>query len=467
VSTAAGEDAVDLARLAGLRLDPWQQLSLRESLAETAAGKWASFEVCLLCTRQNGKGSILEARELAGLFLLGERLILHSAHEFKTAAEAFLRILSLIENTPDLDREVAAVSRSKGDEGIRLKSGQRLRFVARSAGSGRGFTGDCVILDEAYEMSEAALSALMPTMSARPNPQLWYASSAVDKKIHHNGRVLASVRRRGIKGDDPSLCFLEWSADDERFARLQTPAERRAFLDNPRNWAVANPGMGIRISEEHIARERRAMGDGFAVERLGIGDWPAVEGDEWVIPEADWTACADPESVTVGTVAFGIDVSPDRRGCIAVAGQREDGLEHGEVIDTRNGTRWIVDRCVDLRDRHSPSVFALDPAGPAGALIPDFEDAGIEVDNSDDPAPGSLVLMSGRDMAQACGALFNKAVDHRVRHLDQPELNAALAGAKKRPLGDAWAWDRKNSADIAPLVSYTAIRISVSPGWTM
>jgi hypothetical protein len=56
---------------------------------ERADGKWAAFEVGLNVARQNGKGSILEARELAGLFLLGERLIIHSAHEFATSLEAF------------------------------------------------------------------------------------------------------------------------------------------------------------------------------------------------------------------------------------------------------------------------------------------------------------------------------------------------------------------------------------------
>ena len=54
--------------------------------------------------RQNGKGTILEALELAALFLFPDvRLILHSAHEFKTAAEAFLRVRTLIEDNPDFD----------------------------------------------------------------------------------------------------------------------------------------------------------------------------------------------------------------------------------------------------------------------------------------------------------------------------------------------------------------------------
>jgi hypothetical protein len=91
--TSAGREAVDLARSVGLWLDPWQAHVLEHSLGERADGKWAAFEVGLVVGRQNGKGAVLEARELAGFFLFGEQLILHSAHEFKTAQEAFRRVL--------------------------------------------------------------------------------------------------------------------------------------------------------------------------------------------------------------------------------------------------------------------------------------------------------------------------------------------------------------------------------------
>ena len=73
-------------------------------MGETAAGRWAAFEVGLIVPRQNGKGSILEALELAALFLADPDapppLILHSAHEFKTSAEHFRRVRDLIEATP-------------------------------------------------------------------------------------------------------------------------------------------------------------------------------------------------------------------------------------------------------------------------------------------------------------------------------------------------------------------------------
>jgi phage terminase large subunit-like protein len=76
--SSAGREAVELARMAGLVLDPWEEFVLASALGERQDGQWAAFEVGLVVSRQNGKGAILEARELAGLFLLGERLLIHS-----------------------------------------------------------------------------------------------------------------------------------------------------------------------------------------------------------------------------------------------------------------------------------------------------------------------------------------------------------------------------------------------------
>jgi hypothetical protein len=65
--SSAGREAVELAALAGLELDEWQAFVLEHALGERADGRWAAFEVGVLVPRQNGKGGILEARELAGL----------------------------------------------------------------------------------------------------------------------------------------------------------------------------------------------------------------------------------------------------------------------------------------------------------------------------------------------------------------------------------------------------------------
>lgn len=192
--SSAADEAIELATSAGLDLDEAQRHVLRGALGVRDDGKWAAFEVAVIEPRQNGKGGIIEARQLAGAFLFAERMITYSAHEFKTAQEMFRRVEMLIEDTPDLDREVIRKVRSTNEMGIELRSRARLRWLARSSGSGRGFTGDCTILDEAMILRRSSVAALLPTMSARPNPQLWYLGSSGDEE----SVVLGEVRSRAL-----------------------------------------------------------------------------------------------------------------------------------------------------------------------------------------------------------------------------------------------------------------------------
>lgn len=453
VVSSAGQEAVELAAGAGLVLDPWEAFVLEQALGEREDGSWAAFEVGLIVGRQNGKGAVLEARELAGLFLFKEQLILHSAHEFKTAQEAFLRIKGLIDNVDSYRRRVRTIRTSHGEEGIELTSGQRLRFVARSRTSGRGFSGDTVILDEAFELPEAALSALLPTMAARPNPQIWYTSSAANRETHHNCRVLSRVRKRGLRGDSPRLAYFEWSVDVDGLDEV----ERAKMRGDRAAWVQSNPGLGIRINEEFIESELGALSaKDFEVERLGIGDWPPDDEEFATIDARTWSSLADRDSKSLDPVAFAVDVSRDRKwSAIAVAGRRADGRGHGEVVDCRPGTDWVVPRMVELTGKWRPCVWLLDPASPAGALIKGLDEAGLRTKCVCHGEQG-VQLVSAREKAQACGALFDACVNDRFRHLDQPHLNLAVAKAATRPADDVWVWSRKNSpVDISPLWAVT------------
>jgi hypothetical protein len=426
-SSSTGREAVELAASAGVMLDDWQAYCLETMLGERADGKWSAFEWAGIVARQNGKGEVLLARELAGLFLLDERLILHSAHEYKTAQEAFFRIKAVIENAPHLARRVRAIRNANGEQGIELHSGSRLRFVARSKGSGRGFTGDCIVLDEAYNLGAEAMAALLPTLSARPNPQLIYTSSAGMEE----SAQLNAVRERGVRGNEPGLCYLEWSA----------PADADPLDVNA--WAQANPALGGRIPVEFVQLEQRTMPlREFRRERLSI--WSTPEDASVIDPES-WHPLADPASRPNDPVVFALDVPPDRgSACIAVAGLRPDGLTHVEVIDDKPGTRWVVDRFAALRSRWGVVTCVIDPGSPAGAFIPALEGAGVD-----------LILTTGRQYAQACGAFYDAVLARQLVHLAQPNLDAALVAGRRRPLGDAWAWSRKDTTNIAPLVAVT------------
>ncbi|GKQ34585.1 terminase [Streptomyces sp. A012304] len=447
--SSAGQEAIDLAARAGLRLDPWQQHVLRVGMGEKPDGSWASFEVAVNVPRQNGKGGIIEARELWGLFIGGEELILHSAHEFKTAKNAFKRIERLIRQTPDLHKRVKTYRQTVGEEGIELHTGQLLRFIARSKGSGRGFTGHCNVMDEDMILGDNEMDALLPTMAAVEDPQIWYLGSA---GIGAPSVQLGRLRRRALAAveagvPDPSLAYMEWSADPHVD---ECPQDCTAHDDAASDEAVlkSNPGVGYRLTLEKVARERATLSaSGYARERLGVGDYPSDSADTWqVIGEDAWRALAAAESAPSDPVAFAIDMTPERsHAAIAVAGEWRGGT-HVEVVDHRPGTGWILDRAVDLHEKWKPRCWVVDAGGPAGSLIADLQDRlGVEV-----------VQPKARDVAAACGQFYDAVTEQTLSHLDQAPLAAALAGAQKRPLGDAWAWARRIvSVDISPLVAGT------------
>lgn len=443
-SSSAGGEAIELAAMAGLNLDPWQQLVLEHSLGEDGNGRWAAAEVGMCVPRQNGKNSVLEARELAGLYLLGEDLLIHSAHQFKTAKEHFLRVLGLIESTPDLDRRVHKVTRTHGEEGIELKGGQRLLFFARNKSSGRGFAqASFIAFDEAMFLPETTMGALLPAQSSSVNRQRWYAGSAVDQNVHTDGVVFARIRQHGHDGTHPRLVWCEWSADAENPAAVD---ENMAVSEDV--WAQANPGLGIRVSVEAVEDELRALDRRtFAVERLGVGDWPDIDQDgHAVISQEAWDAIqVPPESEIVGPVCFALDVSPERTCAIAVCGRNEGGQFQVEIPRHDPGTGWVVDWINERDKTHTPAMIVMDGFGPAASLLPGLIDAGVKV-----------TTMNATDHAQACGMFVDAVQQQAVRHLGSLELRNAVKGAAVRPLNDSWAFSRKNSGvDISPLVAAT------------
>ena len=463
-SVTRGSEIIDFAAHAGLYLDDWQQYVLTEAMWRQPDGKWAAFEVCVIVSRQNGKGSILEARELAGLYLFEtERLLIHTAHEHKTSAEHYLRIWSLIEQSPDLRRKVVRHSSAYGREFIELKAKptiiiagggkyirraekNRLIFIARSGGSGRGFTGDFLAYDEDMILDAEKVSASMPSLFARPNPQIWYMGSAGLK----TSTQLGMLRRRGVAGDSPSLFFAEWSinAHDE----YCDPHCRKH--DNPdliESVAKANPGLGIRITAEMLERAREAFRGnevGYNREVLGVGEYPAPSDGWLVIPQRWWTATTEDakEPPRLTSPIFSIDVARDRSSsAIGVAGMRPDGFMGIELVEHRSGTKWIVPRVLELQEAWHPTHWVIDARAAAGSLETELTKAGITIER-----------LQARDVANASGLIFDAFRDSTLRHLGQSAVRTALAGADKRPLSESWAFDRRNVAvDLTPLLAVT------------
>lgn len=421
-------------------------------MGERPDGRWEAFEVGLVVPRQNGKGSVLEARELASLFLLGETCI-HTAHLFSTATEHRIRLEKLIRGTPalaemvkgyagDPDGQMTGIRTGNQDMSVqtvrRGKDFGRVKFLARRGGdSGRGFTGDLVVLDEAYNLPDSVIAAMMPTMAARSmdgSPQIWYTSSAGMPE----SEVLHRIRERGMSPkDEGRLAYFEWSAPDD------------ADADDPRTWAQANPSLGFLIDDEFVATERKSLEDEeFKRERLGI--WAKLGGAS-AIPAERWETALDQESTPGDEVAFGFDVTPLRDvGSIAVASRRADGRVHIELVDRRAGTDWLVPRLEALHEQWRPLGISFDAASQAGS----FSSGGVRV------SPRLRRTMDGlvaRDYMQACGEFFQAVMEGQIVHTGQTELDEAVDAARQsKGIADLWRWTREDrSTDISPLVAAT------------
>lgn len=428
---SSGEDAVAIYETTGRKLDLWQRESLDDHCAEAANGSWLTLESAQEVPRQNGKGEIINALFLLHLFVLGTKTIIYSAHEFKTAKETYLKIYELIANTPELAAQVKYFHNSNEDTSIGLKNGQRLRFLTRSKDGGRGFTGDVIIFDEAFNLAQAALAALLPTLSSKQNPHIYYFSST--GKDTSESDVFRKIKERGEERD-PALTWLSFSADPKNFDP-----------DSPESRAQANPAYNIRITDKFIDVERKNMSEiDFNRERLGVWDDTKTAT---VIDMVKWAAQGDSTVVPFDPVSFAIDVPPDSSyTSVSMACELPGGGVFTQVVKRSRGIGWVVDYMEELRDKWKPAEIVVDPKGPVGQLLASFKVAGVEVHE-----------ISYQEHAQACGMYKTMIEEGTLTHGDQPGLTAALESARKRDAGEAgaWLWNRRDETDISPLVSST------------
>lgn len=271
-------------------------------------------------------------------------------------------------------------------------------------------------------------------MVTRRDAQLWIVSTAGTETSTFLRERVDDGRARAEAGDTSGVAYFEWSAPDDW------------AIDDPATWRAAMPALGVTIEEETIAADLATMDAGeFA--RAYLNRW-APRGVP-VFDLAQWLACLDPSSTIAGSIAFGVDVAPDRSSSsIAAAGGRRDGRVHAELVDRRAGTDWLAGRLAELVKRWRPAAIAIDPAAPAGSLLAEL--ARLEV---------PLAMCSGRAYGQACGAFFDDVATGRLAHRGQPALDDAVIGARRRSLGDAWAWARTaDAADPAPLIAATLAR---------
>lgn len=463
--TTAGGEAIEVASRAGIVYDPWQQRMLRGSMGETFTGDWVCNEVCLIVGRQNGKGGVIEGRELWGIFVAEENRILHSAHQQRTATDMFTRMKRFVESTPEYDSRLVKVVQGKGSEGMIFRhKGQgtgswrketELLYVPRTGSAGRGLTkANTVFIDEAMICDTGPIAALLPTMATIPNWQVWYVASQGDRKLPTESRVLGAVRQRGFRRE-PGLFFAEWAAHLKHTVdcprdRNGIPTDKLDVRADPQTWAKTNPAMGIRISEGYL--RKMIVGGGMKAwdadrEFLGVGDYPVEEGWSIASPEV-WGAMHDGYSTLDSGFCVGIDVAYDQStSSISIIGKRSDGLWHIEWVKTETGTAWVANYCKRMMGMSKkPIVFVTDKRCPVAG---DVEEA---------VGKRRYLAPTATEWAAWCMKMTQVVTEtYELRHRNQAALTDALKHTKKKdyPDGSFVFLREEPTGDVTPFLAAT------------
>lgn len=443
------QDVADLSASFGIVLDPWQELILEVAMGERSDRTWAAKRVGMSVPRQNGKSQLMVARILAGALLFGEKKIVVSAHQADTAREAFAKLIEIIEDD-DNDALRARLDPKFGRDGIMnainreavgFRNGARVQFKARTGPGGKGFSSDCLLLDEAQILGSRAWTSINSTMSAMRNPQVWLLGTPPQDE--DDSYTFEMVRQSALEGKSGASAWAEWSvdtaSDEYREAASDLDARKWTPAVEYLCWS-ANPAWGARINREVVQGEFETYPpDKFAQDRLGI--WSDATGEPPVVSRADLKALAVKDAPTEGLVSYGVKFSIDGSAVALSAARRLEGDQvHVELLERRSmgaGTSWLVDW---LADGESPrwrkaAQIVVDGKAHAGNFINDLRAAGVGA---------KTIIAPSTDQVTTAHSMFLEAVRREsvtvLDHEGQSTLLNSFNLSTRRPIGAAGGW---------------------------
>ena len=438
--TAADSHGGHLAKVAaalGWDLFAWQRLVADVAL-EHLNGIYRYRTVGVSVGRQNGKTALAASRIALELLHPGH-VVAFTAQDRNMARAKWEEHCELILDS-SLAKRVRRVARANGQEALHMTNGAQYRVVTPNRKGARGLTLDLVVIDEALTHDMTVIAALQPTMATKPNGQLWVLSNAGDAQ----STMLAHYRNLGHQaqdGDEGRLCWMEWSPAEDKFDPLDPAVWRQAIPT-----LAEEAGVTLEAVAEAAATTEPEL---FAREWLNV--WPALEAVA-VIGMGDWEKLERADVLLGHQVILGVDISPNRDSASIAACGQQGAFTPVEVVDHRAHVGWVHDRIVELWGKwHAPVV--IDGGAPAGSLIAPLEQAGVQV-----------VPLGMRDYARACGSFYDGVIDGTVTHLGDRLLTDAVGAASKRRLAEQWAWNRRSTVDITPLVAATLARWGVVAG---
>lgn len=417
-----------LSQQLGTGFMPWQQLVADVGMELNADGFPAYREIVVSVMRQSGKSVLVLTFEVDRAILWDDpQRVAYTAQSGWDARRKVVEDHAPVLQSSPLKATVDRVLRGVGNEGIVFKNGSRIDVMSSSTTSGHGRTIDLGVIDEAFsDEDDRREQAILPAMATRAAGQLLVVSTAGTEASTYLRRKVETGRAAAEADTGRGIAYFEWSVPTD------------GDVDDPAVWWNHMPALGWTITEDVVAHARATMSDN-EFRRGFCNQWTSADAVR-VIPAELWDLVQDPLAAPSDPLVFGVDILPDRSAASICAA----GGGAVEVIDHRPGATWVVQRLVDLQAEWGGSVV-LDAGGPAGALIEDLERGGVK-----------LAPLGSAEVVAACARFYDRVADNQVRIKSHPDLDEAVAGLAKRPVGDRFVWSRSTStADVTPLMAAT------------
>lgn len=410
---------------------PWQH-DTAAVLGEQIGDRRAYPIAVILIPRQCGKTTLVFDIALGRVLEHADYRAAYTAQTGHVTSERFSERMTELAGTP-LARRIRR-RRSQGTERMSNdRTGSFLKAFPPKDGALRGSAMDLVDVDEAQEIREllgyALDQTIIPTFSTRRRRQLVLIGTAGTDESHYLARYLA-LARGGAEG----VALIEYGAGED-----EDPCD-------PAVWRARHPGLACGLTDESALRSALdVMGpEQFAREYLNV--WSA--SGTRIIPAAAWKLCQRVKAAPRPGVApvLAVDVAFDRSAAAIVAVWPDrDGVPVGEVVAYLPDAGAAAARLIELHAKHRPPLVLADSQGPVLTVVDALTRAGIEV-----------VQPTQRDYSAACASTLDRINAGTVGHRAEQPLEAAVAGAGKRSVGDGWVWARRTStADVCPLNAFT------------
>lgn len=419
-------DTLDLLSEAGFECMDWQAFLLEAWMGVLPNGRWSAPIVGNETSRQQGKTRCIQGRSAAEM-LFYDGTVIYTAQLQKTSTETFEEMAMLMDTKP-LRKFLApkGIRTALGREEVRLKSGAKMKFLARTRNGGNGQHGSLLIFDESQYLEPQSQGSFLGAISAcrtRRGPQTIYNGNAPEENDY--GLVFERIRNDALSGKTKRTAWTEWSIGCTKTVPVTS---------NREDWVRTNPSWGILLDPETAESEFDSLESvQFAHQRLGW--FKEREGANKLFTAEEWDATQVEDAPDEWQrLAYGVRFRPDGRSVALSVCVLNGNTAHVELIREEPMTlgiewleEWLAQRAKDA------AAIAVDGKS-------DVEDLKQRLVKRHVPK-SRIVTATPASAASAAGMFLNSLREHTLTHLADTVLRDSVLDVTKRKIGEGFGFN--------------------------